>query len=77
MTKERDSIYVALEDIDFIWSEKEVKKFRMMWDSDFPVEKIAERLKRSIDDVAMLVYDQALRRKIKPRDGGLMGEESI
>lgn len=77
MTKKREQVYIALEDIDFIWDEKEVKKFILMWNSDFPVEKIAKKLNRPIDDVAMLVYDQALKSKIEPRDGGLMGEESL
>lgn len=77
MKKERNQVYIALEDIDFIWSEKEVKKFRLMWDSDFSIKEIASKLKRPIDDVAMLIYDQALKSKIEPRNGGLMGEESL
>lgn len=76
ITKKRNTIYIALEDINFDWRDKEVQKVRMMWESDYPIKDIAKKLRRPIDDVAMLIYDQALKRKIKPREGGLMGEEN-
>lgn len=73
LKRKRNQIYIALEDIDFIWSEKEVQKFKLMWDSDYSAQEIASKLKRPIDDVAMLIYDQALKKKIKPREKGLLG----
>jgi len=75
MTKRRNSIYIALGEgeINFIWDEKEVERFRELWRSDLSIEKISEELNRPVNDVAILVFDQSIKRRIDPRKGGLMG----
>ena len=73
MKNGRTNTYIALEELDFIWCEKEIKNFRSMWKAGYDIWKIAEKLGRSVHDVFMLAYDQHLKGKIDTRKGAIFG----
>ncbi|WP_342045944.1 helix-turn-helix domain containing protein [Bacillus sp. OTU530] len=70
---ERRATYIALEDLNFLWDEDDVLKFREMWEEGLSLPAIAKQLKRKQNEVVVLVLDQAEEGKIKPRRGGLWG----
>lgn len=70
---ERRVTYIALENLNFLWDEDEVLKFREMWEEGLSLPAIAKKLRRKQNEVAVLILDQAEEKKIKPRPGGLWG----
>jgi fructose-1,6-bisphosphatase/sedoheptulose 1,7-bisphosphatase-like protein len=72
LVEQRRTLYIACEDMDFVWSEKDVSRFDFFWNNGLGIEKIAKRLKRDIDEVVILIMDRARKGYIKPRKGGLM-----
>jgi len=70
---ERRATYIALEELNFLWDEDDVLKFREMWEEGLSLPDIAKQLKRKKNEVAVLILDQAEEKKIKPRKGGLWG----
>lgn len=70
---ERRVIYIALENLNFLWDEDEVFKFREMWEEGLSLPAIAKELKRKQNEVAVLILDQAEKGKIQPRKGGVWG----
>ncbi|ARK28763.1 hypothetical protein [Halalkalibacter krulwichiae] len=69
---ERRNIYIPLDDIDWIWDEDELEAFRHMWAAGRSIEQIAKYFKRKdIDEIVVVVLDQARKDKIKPREGGV------
>ncbi|MGF7046360.1 hypothetical protein J2T13_000836 [Paenibacillus sp. DS2015] len=72
--KNRTNIYTACEDMDFHWSNNEVRSFEKMWLEGLGVKEIAEKLQRDPDEVLILVIDRANRNKrIKARTHGVCG----
>ena len=67
MHLKRQNIYLACEDMDFVWDERDVAKFQDMWREGLGLKEIAEAFKRDPDEVGMLVMDQARKGLIKPR----------
>lgn len=68
----RNQIYVALEDVEdveFIWSEKEIANFEILWNMDMPLAEIAKQLDCTETSVFLLAFDRGLKGAIKPRDG--------
>ncbi|MFD0768842.1 sugar ABC transporter substrate-binding protein [Bacillus sp. CGMCC 1.60114] len=72
-------IHVALEQVNFLWDERDVIRFREMWNSDISILAISKILKRKQIEVAVLILDQIDKYKIQGRAIGLgeIGEESI
>lgn len=56
--------HVILIDAKFIWSQEEVEDFRSMWECGLSVFEIAEQMNEDPDNIALLVIDQAKKRKI-------------
>ena len=73
LTKKREKVYVALEDLDFMRSLAEVWSFRRMWNEGRSVYDIARDYGRDPDEVVVLAMCQMRKGKIKQRPGGLMG----
>lgn len=73
MKHERKNIIVALEDLDFIWCEEEVKEVIEMWERGIPLDMIASNFDRDQDEVAILIMHLARKNQIKPRVGGIFG----
>lgn len=65
--------YIACEDIDFVWSEKNLIVFRQMWKEGLCIVDIAKAFRRDTDDVALLVMDQKRKGHITERPGGAWG----
>ncbi|MGM9923061.1 MAG: helix-turn-helix domain containing protein [Bacillus sp. (in: firmicutes)] len=72
LKKSSNRIMVACEDLNFVWSEKEVRDFRYLWRNDAPITDIADYFKRTHEEVAILIFDQALKGFVGPREGGLV-----
>ena len=56
--------HLILADAKFIWKQEEVERFRSMWECGFSLFEIAEQMNEDPDDIALLVIDQAKKRKI-------------
>lgn len=63
---------LILEDARFIWDEEEVKTFVEMWNDNKSSIEIAGVLNCKILDVALLVMDQAEKKKIQQRNRGIV-----
>ncbi|MBY0129132.1 helix-turn-helix domain containing protein [Bacillus cereus] len=71
MKESRLKIYIALEEANFIWDEREVIRFREMWKQGMSLPKMAKALRRHQAEVALLVIDQADQELITNRPIGL------
>lgn len=71
MKESRLKIYIALEEANFIWDEREVIRFREMWSQGMSLPKMAKALRRHQAEVALLVIDQADKYMIENRSIGL------
>lgn len=71
MSDKRRTIYIALEELDFIWDVDEVTMFRQLWREGASINELEEKLDRSQDDIAALILDQARKGKIQQRPMGL------
>ncbi|PEE36083.1 sugar ABC transporter substrate-binding protein [Bacillus pseudomycoides] len=69
-------IHVALEEVNFIWDERQIILFREMWNSGASLVEMAKRLKRKQVEVAVLILDQADNYKIGVRSEGI-GDTSV
>lgn len=67
------NIYIACEEINFIWQERDVIEFREMWRKGCSIHHIAEYFQRGTDEVMILAMDQSRQRNIKSRPGGIWG----
>ncbi|MDT3494731.1 sugar ABC transporter substrate-binding protein [Bacillus toyonensis] len=72
-------VQVALEEVDFLWDQREVFKFRELWNSNYTLLEISKMIKRKQIEVAALMLDQVDKFKIHKRKMGLgeIGEKSI
>ena len=69
-----EELYIALSELDFSWYRGEVEQVAQLWRKGMPVADIAEKMKRDIDEVAILIMDLARRDVIEPRKNGVAGE---
>lgn len=72
-TKER--IYIAHEEVNFIWDMSDVREFRFMWRKGKSLEYISEYFERPEIDIFQLMTDQLENGKVKGRKGGIYGFE--
>lgn len=64
--------YIALEAgpaFDFAWSQSDVREVIHLWDIGTPVHRIAAKLDRDPDELAVLIIDLARREIIDGRRG--------
>ncbi|WP_226570307.1 hypothetical protein [Bacillus stratosphericus] len=73
---EEQPVYYACPHSDFIWCETDITAFQKMWEDHEPIRHIANRLARKVDDILLLIIDQAELGKIEPRKGGAFGKEN-
>lgn len=71
MTRERPNIYTVLEDLDFTFDLKEVRKAESLWKLGVSIQGIATVLDRDCDEVALLIMDRARKNHIKRRPDGI------
>ena len=67
MTERRQKIYIALEEMNFVWCWSEVEEFIQMWDDGTPFLEIAEHFGRDSDELALLLMDLARKGRVKSR----------
>jgi hypothetical protein len=70
----REELYIALSELDFSWYPGEVEQVAQLWRKGLPVADIAEKMKRDIDEVVILIMDLARRDVIGRRKNGALGE---
>lgn len=68
-----DNDYIALIDLDFSWSSKQVQKVKKMWWKGYSISDISSSLKRESDEVFLLLMDLARKGEIKKRKKGIFG----
>ncbi|MGH1288083.1 sugar ABC transporter substrate-binding protein [Bacillus toyonensis] len=51
-------VYITLEEMDFLWKEKDIERFKDLWMKRFSIEDIANRLGRHQIEIAALILDQ-------------------
>lgn len=71
MKKLRRNLYIALEELDLVFDEREVIRLQEMWKEDKGILEIAKELGRHQLEIAALIMDQADKNKIKSRPMGL------
>lgn len=59
---------IILENAKFMWSKRELKQFRDLWEQGLSIHAIAEWMNEDADDIALLVIDQAQKENIKRRN---------
>lgn len=64
-------IYVACEEMDFIWTGDQVEDFKRLWRDGIDIASISEILARDPDEVALLIISLARSNTITPREDGL------
>ena len=74
MKQQRRAVYLACEEMDFTWGEEDVDWFVGMWQEGVPLLEIADKLDRCPDEVTILAIDQARKRRIHKRTGGVWGD---
>lgn len=72
-------VHVVLEEVNFLWDQREVFQFREFWNSNYTLLEISKRFKRKQIEVAALIVDQVDKLKICNRKMGLgeIGEKNI
>lgn len=68
-TTSRSKIYIALEDLDFIWDERDVYKVEALWKDGTSIWAIAEKMNRDPDEIAVLIMDLARKEKVSKGRG--------
>lgn len=76
MENQRSCIYVACEEVDMIWDERDVTAFDSMWNEGFSIDDIASSFERDVDEVALLVMDRARNGYISKRKNAFRGKEN-
>ncbi len=71
---QRQNLYIACEQFNFVWDECEVFQFETMWNDGADIYEIAEALNRYVDEVLLLVIDRANKMKIDSREYGVFSK---
>lgn len=51
-------VYIALEEVNFIWNEDDIELFKNLWMQQLGIEEIANKLRRHQIEIATLLLDQ-------------------
>lgn len=73
LTTKRSLIYIACEDLDFVWDEHDLIEFINDWKSGKSIFQLADRFQREQDEIAILILDLARKGMIDKREGGIFG----
>ena len=65
--------YIACLDLDFSWNENSLNKVIRYWNSGYHIDEISKKVKRKIDEVAILIIDLKRKGEIDTRIGGVFG----
>lgn len=70
-------MYIACEDMDFIWREQDVAEVERLWREGYDIHFIAKSVRRNIDEVVLLIIDRARQGLLKPRPTGVFGQMEV
>ncbi|QKE74749.1 helix-turn-helix domain containing protein [Arthrobacter citreus] len=70
-TRKRKKVVIVLEELDFTWDESEVKEFVRLWKEGASIWDLAKTFQRPQAEIALLIMDQVIKGRIKPRKIGL------
>jgi hypothetical protein len=71
----RADIYIACEDLDFIWDINDVLQIDELWKRGKSLEYITNFAERDADEVFLLLLDRIRNGFIQERKGGIFGAE--
>lgn len=75
LKESRRDIIIALETLDFVWDGREVTEFIDKWEQGASIQILAKKFRRTQEECICLIMHLALLDDIKPRKGGLFGNE--
>jgi len=64
---------IILEEIDFVWEEKDITSVQAMWKNGTGLKEVSEKVKRRPEEVFLLLMHLCLEGKIKVRKGFVWG----
>ena len=70
-------MYIACEDMDFIWREQDVAEVERLWREGYDIRFIAKAVRRNIDEVVLLIMDRARCGALKRRQTGVFGKMEV
>jgi hypothetical protein len=73
LTTKRNLIYIACEDLDFVWDEHDLIEFVNDWRNGKSIIEISDKFQREQDECAILILDLARKGLIQKRAGGIFG----
>lgn len=65
--------YIPLEDLNWEWLTRDISIVIELWQQGEAIDRIAKLVRRSVDEVAILVMDMRRRGLIEIRKGGVWG----
>lgn len=71
----QEELYIACEDMDFSWTESEIRQVIQNWKKGVHLAVTAKNMNRDADEVAILIMDLIRQKRIKPRKGGAFGRK--
>ncbi len=72
----QERLYTALLNLDFTWTRAELRDVMRLWNSGAHIGEIAEVVGRDGDEVALLIMDLVRNDRLKPREGGVYGDQT-
>jgi len=80
-TRPRERLVIALDDLDFSWTNQEIMTATLLWNLGTPIKIMAKKLRphdsiaNGIDEVALLIMHLKRQGKIRNREGGVFGNK--
>lgn len=65
--------YIPLEDLNWEWLTRDIAIVIGLWKQGEPIDRIAKLVRRSVDEVAILLMDLRRNGLIELRKGGVLG----
>jgi len=65
--------YIALDDLNLDWKREQVDAFDQLWIEGYSLEYISGKLKREVDEVALLLMDRCRKGYVEKRKTGIEG----
>ena len=70
-------LYIACEDMDFVWRERDVAEVERLWREGYDIRYIAQAVRRNVDEVTVLIMDRVRYGALKRRPTGVFGKTGV
>jgi hypothetical protein len=77
LKKSRKNIYIACEELNFVWDERSVPKIDEMWKEGHSIIWIGDAFDVDVDELTLLIFDRARKGYIDSRPGGIFGSRKV